>query len=113
MAEERARFERIYRATPAMLHTIDADGYIVEVSDFWLSNLGYQREEVIGRKSTEFLDEESRERAISVELPNLFQSGHNINTPYRFLRKTGEPVDVLLSSFLERDAEGQPRRSYA
>jgi len=113
MSEERARFERIYRATPAMMHTIDADGYIVEVSDFWLSHLGYKRQDVIGRKSIDFLDAESRKRAIEVELPKLFRFGQNTHTPYRFLRKDGEAIDVLLSSFLERDSEGNPSRSYA
>ncbi|MDF1768030.1 PAS domain-containing protein [Maricaulis sp.] len=113
MSEERARFERIYRATPAMMHTIDADGHIVEVSDYWLSHLGYKRSEVIGRKSTDFLDAESQERAIDVELPRLFQVGHNTHTPYRYVRKNGDPVDVLLSSFLERDTDGNPSRSYA
>ncbi|WP_143742842.1 PAS domain-containing protein [Maricaulis sp. W15] len=113
MTEERARFERIYRATPAMMHTIDNDGFIVEVSDFWLTHLGYKRAEVIGRRSVDFLDPESRKRAVEVELPKLFRVGENINTPYRFIRKTGEPIDVLLSSFLERDSEGKPLRSYA
>ncbi|WP_291841731.1 PAS domain-containing protein [Maricaulis sp.] len=113
MGEERARFERIYRATPAMMHTIDSEGYIVEVSDFWLSYLGYTRAEVIGRKSVEFLDQESRQRAAAIELPKLFRVGANINTPYRFLRKSGEPIDVLLSSFLELDPDGKPLRSYA
>jgi len=113
LAEERARFERIYRATPAMMHTIDQNGFIVEVSDYWLSHLGYKRSEVIGRKSVDFLDAESRQRAIEVELPELFRVGENTNTPYRFLRKSGEPIDVLLSSFLERNAQGEPLRSYA
>lgn len=113
MADERARFERIYRATPAMMHTIDADGFIVEVSDFWLSHLGFKRSEVIGRRSTDFLDAESRERALGVELPRLFQMGQNTHAAYRFLRKDGGGVDVLLSSFLERDSDGKPLRSYA
>lgn len=39
--------------------------------------------------------------------------GQNTHTAYRFMRKNGEPVDVLLSSFLERDADGKPLRSYA
>ncbi|MEA1941257.1 MAG: PAS domain S-box protein [Pseudomonadota bacterium] len=113
LAERRERFERIYRATPAMMHTIDADGYIVEVSDYWLAHLGYRRDEVIGRKSAEFLDAESRQRAIEVNLPELFSTGVNTNLPYRFVRSDGSKVDVLLSSFLERDREGRPLRSYA
>lgn len=111
--ERRARFEHIYRASPAMMHTIDADGYIVEVSDYWLTHLGYQREEVVGRRSTDFLDAESRERALSTHLPHLFETGTNTNVPYRFVHRNGRVIDVLLSSFLERDREGRPLLSYA
>jgi len=113
LEERRERFERIYRATPAMMHTIDADGYIVEVSDYWLAHLGYRRDDVIGRKSIEFLDAESRRRALEVNLPDLFAKGTNTNLPYRFIRGDGNTVDVLLSSFLERDRDGRPLRSYA
>ena len=109
----RARFERIYRASPAMMHMIDAEDRIVEVSDFWLSHLGYERSEVIGRRSVDFLDAESRERALATSLPQLFSTGHNSSIPYRFLRKDGSGVDVLLSAFLERDSNGHPLRSYA
>lgn len=111
--ERRERFERIYRASPGMMHTIDRDGYLVEVSDYWLACLGYQREEVIGRKSVDFLDEESRRRAVEINLPNLFRTGRNTHLPYRLVRKDGSKFDVLLSSFLERDEAGRPLRSYA
>lgn len=113
LTEERLRFETIYRASPAMMHTIDSEGVIVEVSDYWLAYLGYARDEVIGRKSIDFLDEESRERAEAVNLPHLFETGRNTNLPYRFIRKDGEILDVLLSSFLERDDTGAPLFSFA
>lgn len=111
--EEKQRFEAIYRATPAMLHTINASGIITQVSDFWLSYLGYERDEVIGRRSVDFLDAESRDRALQEILPTLFETGRNTNIPYRFIRKDGEMLDVLLSSFLERDENGQPLHSFA
>lgn len=113
LMEERERFEAIYRATPAMMHTIDAEGRIVSVSDYWLFYLGYQREEVIGRKSTDFLDDESADRAVSQSLPSLFETGRNTDVPYRFIRKNGERLDMLLSSFLERGEDGSPLMSYA
>jgi PAS domain S-box-containing protein len=111
--DQRARFETIYRSTPAMMHSIDVHGRIEEVSDFWLSHLGYEREEVVGRRSVEFLDEESRVRAETESLPTLFKTGSNTNIPYRFVRKNGECLDILLSSFLLHDETGQPLRSYA
>lgn len=113
LLDERHRYEAIYRATPAMMHTIDANGTIREASDYWLSHMGYSREEVVGRKSIDFLDPESRQRAIEKSLPELFRAGHNTDIPYRFVRKDGSKLDVLLSSFLERDADGAPLQSYA
>ena len=113
LLEERQRYEAIYRATPAMMHTINADGTIREMSDFWLSSLGYSREEVVGHKSTDFLDPESGQRAVESSLPELFRSGRNTDIPYRFVRKDGTKLDVLLSSFLERDHTGKPLQSYA
>ncbi|WP_417494068.1 PAS domain-containing protein [Maricaulis sp.] len=111
--EERRRFEAIYRATPAMTHTIDADGIIREVSDYWLSYLGYEREEVVGRQSTDFLDADSSQRAKEIYLPELFRTGQNRDVHYRFVHKDGTRFDMLLSSFLVRDENGEPLRSYA
>ena len=113
IVEERRRFEAIYRATPAMLHTINADGVIVEVSEYWLSHLGYERSEVIGRRSIDFLDPESQKRAVEQSLPALFKTGRNTDVPYRFIRKDGTMRDMLLSSFLDRDGHGGPMLSYA
>lgn len=113
LVDERRRFETIYRASPAMMHTIDPSGVIVDVSDFWLAHLGYERDDVIGRHSVDFLDAESRERAETINLPKLFETGRNSNVPYRFIRKNGEILDVLLSSFLERDRKGDPLFSFA
>lgn len=113
LREEKDRFATIYRATPAMMHTIGPDGRIIQVSDYWLSVMGYAREEVIGKPSVEFLDPESRERAETEVLPGLFETGFCRDVPYRFVRKDGSAIDVILNSFLERDAGGAPKASFA
>ncbi len=96
-----------------MLYSIDDRGSIVEVSDHWLEVLGYKRSEVIGRKSIEFLTEESRRYAEEVTLPKFFKSGSAKNVPYQFLKKNGDIIDVLLSATSERDEEGNFIRSLA
>jgi PAS domain-containing protein len=53
-ASER-RYQLLYEATPAMLHSIDAQGRLVHVSDVWLKTLGYARDEVVGRLVVDFL----------------------------------------------------------
>ena len=100
------RFRRLYDETPVMLHSIDEEGRITNVNNHWLKTLGYERSEVIGRKSIDFLDEESREIALNVALPKFFATGEISEQPYRFVTKDGELRDILLSGFAERDKDG-------
>lgn len=107
------RYEFLYKNAPAMLHSIDRDGRLVSVSDHWLKVLGYEREEVIGRKSVEFVTEESARRAVEDYLPILMSTGVCLNLEYAFVKKNGETVDVLFSAVMERDADGEFVRSLA
>ncbi len=111
--ESEARFRSLYQKTPVMLHSIDGQGRLIEVSDYWLEVMGYQREEVIGRKSTEFLTAHSREYAEQVALPKYFQEGSAWNVPYQFVTKSGEIIDVLMSAVGEWDQQGNFLRSLA
>jgi diguanylate cyclase (GGDEF)-like protein/PAS domain S-box-containing protein len=105
------RLQAMYETTPAMLHSIDTQGRLLHVSDAWLACLGYHRDEVIGRQSSDFLTEESRVRAGREVLPHFFATGRYDDVAYQMVTRTGEIVDVLVSAILERDAEGQPVRS--
>ncbi len=107
------QFRDIYRKVPIMLHSIDGDGKIIDVSDRWLEELGYERDEVIGRLSTDFLTEESKVIARERALPDFFEKGHVVDFPYQFVKKNGEIIDVLLSAISETDEEGNFRRSIA
>jgi PAS domain S-box-containing protein len=55
------KYRQLYRATPAMLHIVDADGRIVTATDHWLQKLGYARDEVVGRSIMEFFSDADRE----------------------------------------------------
>ncbi|MQW86780.1 EAL domain-containing protein [Sinorhizobium saheli] len=50
------RATEIYNLTPAMLFSLDAEGRLTAVSDYWLLATGYAREAVIGRNFTDFVD---------------------------------------------------------
>lgn len=112
VASER-RFRTLYIQTPVMLHSIDRDGRLVEVSDFWLETLGYGREEVLGRRPTEFMTEASRSYAEEVGLPRFFRTGEARNIPYQLMTRDGEVLDVLLSATAERDESGALVRGLA
>jgi len=107
------RYRRLYNDTPVMLHSIDLDGRLVSVSNFWLETLGYERSEVLGRITTDFLTPASRTYATEVVLPEFFRTGFCKDVPYQFVKKNGEIMDVLLSAIAERDSNDNVIRSLA
>jgi len=112
-ARLRIEFQRWTAVTPAMLHSIDEKGLLISVSDAWLAKLGYARDEVLGRRSSDFLTVESREHAIRNVLPEFFRSGRCDNVEYQMVCKDGSVIDVLLSAVLDSDPKGHGRMSRA
>jgi PAS domain S-box-containing protein len=100
------RFLDLYESTPAMLHTVDADGRITAVSNHWLAKLGYARNEVIGRSILDFLTGDSRQALMNGGLKELISHGDVQNVARQMITRTGEVLDVLLSARAERDATG-------
>jgi PAS domain S-box-containing protein len=113
LRESESRFRSLYHNTPAMLHSIDPQGRLVSVSDYWVELMGYSRDEVIGRKLTDFFTEESRQVAETKIIPRFFDTGFLQDIPYQFVKKNGEKIDVLLSAIADRDAKGNIIRSLA
>ncbi len=107
------RFRSLYHHTPAMLHSIDPEGRLVSVSAYWSEVMGYDRDEVIGRKLTDFFTPDSREYAEARVIPDFFKTGFCQDISYQFLKKNGEKIDVLLSAIADRDANGNFARSLA
>ena len=113
LAESELRVRRLYEATPAILHSAGPDGRILHVSDRWLALLGYERHEVVGRLSSDFLTPASQAHARDVVLPAFFRTGRCERVAYQFVRRDGAVLDVLLSGTLERDENGGAARSLA
>jgi PAS domain S-box-containing protein len=111
LRESEARYRFIYHNAPAMLHSVAPDGRLVSVSDHWLRAMGYAREEVVGQPLVDFMTPESALLATREIFPRFFRDGMVTDAPYRFRRKHGECMDVLLSAIAERDAEGRITRS--
>jgi PAS domain S-box-containing protein len=92
---------------PVMLHTTDAEGRLLSVSDAWLVALGYERREVIGRMFLAFLSDESRRHVVDHVLPELFSAGVIGSVEHELMRKDGARVRVLVSAVAERDMHGE------
>lgn len=107
LEKSKTLYQQMHQKTPVMLHSIDQQGRIRYVSDYWLKTLGYPREEVIGHKSTDFLTPESREFAENTVLPDYFRTGVCSDIPYQIVTKGGDIIDVLLSATTHYDTSGR------
>lgn len=113
LRESEEKYRMLYELTPVMMHSIDRNGKLVSVSNYWLEFLGYERGEVIGRRSTDFLTASSSRYAQEEVLPMFMQTGVCKDIEYQFVKKNGEVLDTLLSAIAERDPSGQIVRSLA
>jgi len=107
------RYRHIYNHTPVMLHSIDTRGIVIQVSDYWLDKMGYQRDEVIGRPLIGFYTELSQKMAKEVIFPVFFKTGFCNDVPYTYVTKSGEYIEILLSCYGVRDDDGNVMRSLA
>jgi PAS domain S-box-containing protein len=103
----------LYEQTPAMLHGIDPEGRLVSVSDRWLTTLGWQRHEVLGRPAVDFLTPGSRDAVLAEYLPRLWRGGREDRLSLQMQRRDGTVMDVLLSAVVQYDEAGRPVRALA
>ena len=111
--ESEQRYRWFFTNVPAMMHSINAERRLIDVSDSWLERLGYSREEVLGKNWTDFMTESSRAYANESVLPEFFRTGRCKNVHYQVITKNGDILDILLSAALARDASGTAMYSTA
>jgi PAS domain S-box-containing protein len=106
LARANFKYRTLYRATPAMLHTVDNDGHIVTVTDHWLQKLGYQRDEVIGRPITDFFSVADRRLYANGKVKELIHQGAFTNLKRQMVTRNGNVIDLVSSAIVYRDDHG-------
>ncbi|MEN6522171.1 MAG: EAL domain-containing protein [Anaerolineaceae bacterium] len=102
-----------YSHAPVMMHTIDNNGRIIRVNDYWKEHLGYQQEEILGKNIAEFLVDGIPETEKKKNHPELCDLLSCNDIPLCFQHKNGKHIDVLYSSVADKSEEGKPFYSYA
>lgn len=107
------QIRRLYEQTPALLYSVDAEGRLLSVTRHWLATMGYERDEVLGRRSIDFMTPKTKERVAAEALPAFREKGAVRDVPCRMIKKNGETFDALLSVSSEHDGDGRVVRSLA
>lgn len=104
------KYRTLYRATPAMLHTVDGGGLIVTVTDHWLQKLGFRREQVVGRPITDFFSDRDSKYYADGRLSDLISDGDFNNLERQMIAKDGTVLDLVMSAISHRDKDGNVDR---
>ena len=105
------QIEDINNNSPSGFHSLDENGYFVNINNTELEWLGYSREELIGKKKlVDIISEESR-KIFYKKFPAFKKSGHVTSLEIEFLCKNGTTFPGLISSTAVFDKDGMFKMS--
>ncbi len=107
------RFLEFFQNTPAMLHSMNSEGYLLYVSQSWLDTLGYDHGEVIGKDFFSFVVGENIPEIRTKHFRQLRDSGEIKDINYQLWLADGSTIDVSISEVARRDSNGHLTDSLA
>jgi PAS domain S-box-containing protein len=101
-----AELDDLYHQAPCGYHSLDAKGTVLRVNDTELKWLGYARDEMVGKKITDFMTPASV-AAFGHNFPLLLAAGSRTELEVELVRRDHSTWPVLVSATLRRDAQGR------
>ncbi len=103
-------YKELYEHMPTGYQTLDAEGRILEVNDVWTAMLGYEKEDVIGKRFDQYLDPQQVDLFLK-EFPRLKEQEF-ITVTFDIIRKDGEKIPVEFVGRARKDEQNQFTQSY-
>lgn len=108
--EGTAEVQDLYDNAPAGYHSLDAHGRFVRVNQTELNWLGYTREEVLGRRFTDFVTPASQ-AVFRATFPRFLAQGSICDLEFDLVRHDGTTMSVLVNATAICDPAGRYRLS--
>ncbi|MGO8693487.1 MAG: PAS domain S-box protein [Rectinemataceae bacterium] len=107
LIENEELYRSIVDASPDGISIADLDGRILTVSPMVLRMFGYAEDELLGRRITDFVVPEDRERALA-NISFMSQGVPKGPAEYEGIRKDGTAVSIEVNAGLIRNVEAEP-----
>jgi PAS domain S-box-containing protein len=100
--------ERLVEASPDIVVATDRHGTVCYYNDGARANLGFLRDEIIGRDVVQLYPslEEARRVMAAMRDPNVDARGRIVNFPTRFISKDDREIPVAISGAIIYDEQG-------
>lgn len=97
----------VFDAVPVMMYKLDEEGVYLKVNPRWLSAMGFEAQEVLGQRFTNFLTEECLIQSLSDTLPLFWESGRVHCSACRLLRKDARVLYVAWDAVVTQEPLGK------
>lgn len=111
LTKSKEKYRGLYENNPLPYQSLNEDGYILDVNPTWLTSLGYQREEVIGKHYTGFLHAESQQ-IFHQNFPKFKQNGCATGVEFQLVHKDGHFLYISLNGSVGYKDDGSVDRYY-
>ncbi len=102
------KYKDLYDSAADMFVSVDAKtASILDCNNILIKQLGYSKEELIGRSVFDVYTQESAEHAKAEVFPLFLKTGTVTNEELQLQRKDGSRIDVNLNASAVRDEEGK------
>jgi PAS domain S-box-containing protein len=107
LAQHSDELDALYNQAPCGYHSLAMDGSILRMNDTELTWLGYERDELVGRKHITDLMTPASVDIFRKNFPRLKADGHVEDLEIEFVRKDGSLLTCLLSAAAVYDDQGR------
>ncbi len=105
------KFKLLYERAPLSYQSLDADGCFIEVNNSWLNQLGYTREEVIGRNFAEFIHPDWQDH-FKENFPRFKSLGEVIGVEFEMVKKDGSMILVSFDGRIGLNEKGEFQQTH-
>ena len=105
------RYRKIYEGLPVGYQSLDQNGCFIDVNQAWLSILGYERDEIIGKWFGDFLAPLQQE-LFRLRFPKFKQLGEVHNVEFEMVRKDGSHITVSFEGKIGYDTRMEFKQTH-
>ena len=104
-------YQWLFRRSPALIVSLNQEGFFVDASDAWLRRFGFGREEIVNMRPQDLASAEGAKHIVEEYLPTLRRTGRLEGVPIDLVTRSNERVDCLASAIVERNDAGDYLRT--
>ncbi|MBT3225031.1 MAG: PAS domain S-box protein [Deltaproteobacteria bacterium] len=108
---EKEKFQLLYERAPLSYQSLDENGCFIDVNNEWLDQLGYTKEEVIGKSFGDFIHPEWADH-FKENFPRFKSMGEILGVEFNMMKKDGSLVLVSFNGKIGYDSEGKFKQTH-